>query len=470
MPRVYGFRHIGPAVKVLLISPNIEFLPDPVFPIGIACLAGALKKNATSFRVLDLCFAQDYDTAIGRALEEYAPDIVCLSIRNIDNVSYPQYVTYMPFYRKVIESIRAKSAAGIAVGGSGFSLLPEACMRYLKADLGFAGEGERSLIDFINTCAAGGWVASGCQGKIIYPVPDRNDGLDDLPEPDRSGLDSAAYLQQGGMGNIQTKRGCPFQCIYCTYPIIEGCRIRMRSPEAVCDEIEHLLEAGMSTLFFVDNEFNYPPEHARAVCREIIARRLRVSWSCYAHPAFIAPDLVELMQAAGCTGIEFGSDAAEPGMLRNLGKNFTVDHLARASSACRSAGISFCHSLLLGGPGETMESVQQTCDTICAMDPTAVICMIAIRVFPRTKLACIAAEEKLIHPGTDFLEPVFYLSPALRDAVLPWAEQFSKSHPTWIFPGLNINMNMHLQAKLRRFGIKGPLWEYMQAGARRRRT
>jgi len=456
-------------LKVLLISPNIEFLPDPVFPIGIACLAGALKKNDIPFRVLDLCFAQDYDAAIAAALQECSPDVVCLSVRNIDNVSYPQYVTYLPFYRQVVQSVRARSSACIAVGGSGFSLVPEPCLRYLGADVGFAGEGERSLVDFLGRFEAGGGSRTGRQGEIIHPAPGPCESLDDLPVPDRSGLDGAAYLQQGGMGNIQTKRGCPFNCIYCTYPIIEGRRVRVRSPGPVCDEIEDLLAQGTSTLFFVDNEFNYPPEHARAICREIIARRLRFSWSCYAHPAFVSADLVALMQQAGCTGIEFGTDAAEPGMLRNLGKNFTVEHLAGASSACRSAGISFCHSLLLGGPGETMDSLQTTCDTICAMAPTAVICMIGIRVFPNTRLAIIAAEENIVDDGTDFLEPVFYLAPALRDAVLPWAERFSKNNPTWIFPGLKINMNTDLQAKLRRFGIKGPLWEHMKAGARLRR-
>ena len=103
--------------------------------------------------------------------------------------------------------------------------------------------------------------------------------LDDLPYPDRSEFDNKAYLKLGGMGNIQTKRGCPFNCIYCTYPVIQGKKVRMRSPENVCSEIESLLEDGVDNIFIVDNEFNYPVEHAQAICREIIHRDLSVKWS-----------------------------------------------------------------------------------------------------------------------------------------------------------------------------------------------
>jgi hypothetical protein len=96
--------------------------------------------------------------------------------------------------------------------------------------------------------------------------------------------------------------------------------------------------------------------------------------------------------------------------------------------------------------------------------------MIGIRVFPKTGLSHIAMEEGMIGPGEDFLKPVFYLSPAIEEQILPFIEEFSKENPTWIFPGLNINMNVELQKKLRRFGIKGPLWEYMKTRERFRKS
>lgn len=455
-------------MKVLLVSPNVETLPDPVFPIGLAYIAAALKGNRIEHQVLDLCFAQDYETAIVSAVNAFTPDLIGLSIRNVDNVSYPKYVSYLDFYRHVVQIFRQHSRGRVVIGGSGFALIPEAILDYVGADYGILGEGELSLVTFITALQQKKDTGDIFKSRIINHHSGIIENLDELPIPDRSQFDNATYLKWGGMGNIQTKRGCPFNCIYCTYPVIEGKKVRQRSPNLVCDEIENMLENGIEHLFFVDNEFNFPLDHAQAVCQEIIQRRLPIKWSCYANPGFITNRLVDLMLEAGCTGLEFGSDAANEAMLVNMGKNFTVHDLENASSICRKSGISFCHSLLLGGPGETMETVQETLDAILGMSPTAAICMIGIRVFPKTKLSMIAREEGVIAAEEDFLKPVFYISAEIKNEILPHIKNFSKKHPTWIFPGLEVNINVELQKKLRRFGIKGPLWEHMRIGERLR--
>jgi radical SAM superfamily enzyme YgiQ (UPF0313 family) len=456
-------------MKTLLLSPNIESLPDPVFPLGLAYIAATLKRAQIPYQVLDLCFAQDYEAAIHRALDNFKPRVIGLSLRNLDNVSFPNYISYLPFFQRVIQTIRQRSQGTVVLGGSGFALMPQVLLEYFSADFGIIGEGESAFVELLERLEQGERLSKPLKPSLIKDDPAIVENLDALPVPDRSGFDNAAYMKWGGMGNLQTKRGCPFECIYCVYPIIEGKRIRLRKPQRVCDEIEGMLEMGITNLFIVDNAFNYPPDHAEAICREIMRRKLDVRWSCYANPKFVAPRLVEWMLRAGCTGMEFGSDAAHHTMLINLGKNFTIDDLKNASTLCRSSGMSFCHSLLLGGPGETMESAQQTMDTIADMSPTAVICMIGIRVFPKTALHAIALNEGMTSPEEDFLKPVFYLSPATGEGIFPLVERFSKENPNWIFPGLNINMDVNLQKKLRRFGIKGPLWEHMKIGERFRK-
>jgi len=137
-------------MKVLLISPNLESLPDPVFPLGLAHIAAALKEKHIQHQVLDLCFVEDYEAAIESALSSFKPDVIALSLRNIDNVSYPNYVTSLPFYRQVIQTIRKQSEGLIVIGGSGFALMPEAIMKYLGADWGIMGEGELSFVKLIN--------------------------------------------------------------------------------------------------------------------------------------------------------------------------------------------------------------------------------------------------------------------------------------------------------------------------------
>lgn len=456
-------------MKVLLVSPNVESLPDPVFPLGLAFIKSALEEDGNECRVLDLCFVQDYASAITSEIAMFSPDIIGLSLRNLDNVSFPNYVSYLPFFREVIKTIRMESRAPVVLGGSGFSLLPEQVLGYLDADLGVVGEGEKLFVDLVNDLDRGMDIPRSTGARVLSQPPGRATELDSLPMPDRAGFDNQAYLEQGGMGNIQSKRGCPFKCIYCTYPLIEGKEARLRSPGLVCDEIERILECGIDNIFFVDNTFNYPIHHAAAICREIIRRRLPVKWSCYAHPKFISPELVELMLQAGCTSLEFGTDSAHPAVLANLLKGFTLHELKKASAACREAGMPFCHSLLLGSPGDTMDTVQHTLDNILEMSPTAVICMIGIRIFPRTRLSTIAREEGIVTSGEEFIRPVFYLSPPVEEEILGFVEKFSKKHPTWIFPGLNINMTEEVQRKLRRFGVRGPLWEYMKMGRRYKR-
>lgn len=450
-------------MKILLISPNTESLPDPVFPLGLACIAGILKKHSINHKVLDLCFTADYEIAIKAALIDYKPDIAALSLRNVDNVSYPHYISYLKFYKKVIKTIKNYSHGLIILGGSGYSLLPNQLLAYLEADVGFAGAGEFTFLDFINRIKKKKNLGQYKNSGLVISQNSANDlNMDHLPPPDRSLLDCRAYLKKGGMGNIQTKRGCPFKCIYCTYPIIEGSRVRTRDPALIADEIEKLLKENIDNFFFVDNEFNYPLEHARAVCCEIIKRKLSLKWSCYANPKFITPGLIDLMLESGCTGLEFGTDAANPEMLLNMGKNFSVADLKKTSQICHRAGMAFCHSLLFGGPGETMDTVKQSCSEIISMSPTAVVCMVGIRVFPGTLLSRVAKDEGLIKPEEDFIEPVFYLTQAVEKKILPFIKSWSKNNPTWIFPGLNININTNLQEKLRRFGLRGPLWEYMK--------
>ncbi|HEU20519.1 MAG TPA: radical SAM protein [Deltaproteobacteria bacterium] len=449
-------------MNVLLVSPNVESLPDPVFPLGLAQLSAILKRDGINHEILDLCFSDDYDSSIESALHSVDPDVVGLSLRNIDNVSYPHYITYLPFYRKVIETIRKHGDPLIVLGGSAFALLPDELISYLDADVGIIGEGEAAFLEFLRQCERssalhkykGSRIIDGRHGKFV--------DLDALPLPDRTGFDNEGYLRWGGMGNIQTKRGCPFTCIYCTYPIIEGARVRLRNPGRICDEIEQMLDLGITNIFVVDNVFNAPIDHAESICREIIKRNISVSWSCYANPRFVTHRLIDLMIEAGCTSVEFGSDSADDVMLGNLGKNFTVDDLRNASAVCRDAGMSFCHSLIIGGPGETPDSVHHTFNTVNDMSPTAVICMIGIRIFPGTTLSSKAMKEGYIAPNTDFLKPVFYLSEAIEHGILPFVEQYSQTHSNWIFPGLNINMTQELQKKLRRFGVRGPLWEYMR--------
>src|SRR3972149_11794132 len=129
-------------MRVLLISANVEKLPDPVAPLGLAGLSSALKGRGHDVLCLDLCFEENIESALEKSLSNFAPEGIGLSLRNVDNVSYPHTVSYLPFYRELVEHCRQLSQAPIFLGGSGFTLMPEALLRYLGADGGAIGGGE----------------------------------------------------------------------------------------------------------------------------------------------------------------------------------------------------------------------------------------------------------------------------------------------------------------------------------------
>ena len=454
-------------MKILLISANKEMLPDPVAPLGLAYIAAVLLAHHHQVEIVDLCFADDEEKVLTHKLKEFMPDIIGISIRNIDNVSFPHTSSYLDFYKDVVSWCRSTTTVPIVGGGSGFTLLPFEILQFLNLDYGIIGEGEEKFFTLVSEL-------SNNQGNIEIPgvisphashqesSPPRFLELDTLPLPQRELLDNKAYLQRGGMGNIQTKRGCAFNCIYCTYPLIEGRKVRLRSPSKVVTEIEDMkYTQGIDTFFIVDNVFNYPPSHAQEICQELIKRKLEVRWSCYCNPAFITLELIGLMRDAGCTGIEFGTDSCENSILKRLRKNFTLGEIQNASLICRQRGISFCHNLLLGAPGENRYTVSETLRVMEAIDPTAVIIMIGIRIFPHTELAAIAERENILTKEEQFITPLFYIAPRVSSFIIDTVQEYAQSHTNCIVPGKNIMHDLHIQKKLRRYGIKGPLWEHL---------
>ncbi|MDH7500305.1 MAG: cobalamin B12-binding domain-containing protein, partial [candidate division NC10 bacterium] len=112
-------------MRVMLVSPNQEFLPDPVSPLGVAYLAASLREVGHQVRILDLCFAEDVEASIREGLQGFSPEIIGLSIRNVDNTAFPLTISYMEPLRKVVDQLRSFSDAPILVGGSGFTIMPQ---------------------------------------------------------------------------------------------------------------------------------------------------------------------------------------------------------------------------------------------------------------------------------------------------------------------------------------------------------
>ena len=449
-------------MNLLLISANRERDPYPVFPIGLSFLAGPLIRAGHSIAVLDLCFEGDPDEAVAVSLATHSPAVIIISLRNLDNVTWPGSRSYLPGLRAIIES--CKAVGTVIVGGSGFSLMPLEILAEVGADYGIAGEGEEILPRLLSGLESGEDV-SGLPGVVVAGassfIPPQL--LSCICTPERSLFNVARYHTEGGMANVQTKRGCPFSCSYCTYPHLEGRVMRLRPVEDILTEIRSLVnDYGVSYLYFVDDIFNYPPDFASQLCRALAVEKLPVNWSAFINPDFITPTLMAEMLAAGCDAVEFGSDSGSPQMLKNLRKSFTVDDLRMASRLCREMGVDFAHYMLFGGPGETRETILESFALMDDLEPTAVITMTGIRIYPHTALHRTAIDEGVVQESTSLLEPVFYISPAIQNSFADLITSEAMKRKNWIVPGLEVNASSAMLEAIRMFKVKGPLWKMIK--------
>lgn len=449
-------------MKLLLISANRELSPYPVFPIGLAYLATPLLSAGHELSVLDLCFAADPEAELAAALDGFAPEAVILSLRNIDNVTWPESRSYLAPVREIVACCRGRAVT--VLGGSGFSLMPLELMEYLGPDYGVVGEGEELLPEFLERLKRGDAVA-GMPGVLAKGerdfVPPRH--LERIGSPDRALFANDKYRRQGGMANLQTKRGCPFTCVYCTYPNLEGRGMRVRPVAEIVAELEALVGGmGIDYVYFVDDIFNYPPEFAEELCKAVIASGLKFNWSAFINPGFVTERLLATMIAAGCDAIEFGTDSGSPEMLGNLGKSFGAQEIRSASRLCRELGADFAHYLLFGGPGETEATIDESVALMDEVEPTAVIAMTGIRIFPGTALYQRALDEGVLSPEAEMLKPQFYLSPALGGRLGPLVTERAVARRNWIAPGLEINMSPQMFEALRHFQVRGPLWKMIK--------
>jgi radical SAM superfamily enzyme YgiQ (UPF0313 family) len=420
-------------MRILLVQANKSEGIAPVFPLGLAYLAGSLLKTRHKVRSFDLYLYRDHKGGLKKTIAEFCPDVVGISLRNLDNQQYSAPVSFLPEVRQAVKICQESSRAKIIVGGSGFSIAPEQLLDYLGVDLGIVGEGETALGDVVQALEEGRdcgnipGVVMRCQGKTKMAKPCRKKDLDSLELPNREIFEPKKYLQEGVVLNVRTKRGCPFKCIYCSTPQIEGNRMRFVTPQKVVDELEKLKkDFGADEFYFTDNIINYPAEHAESICEEIISRGLDIRWYGIANPCSLSKDLLRLMKEAGCFGLSLGNESGSPQMLKNLRKNFTVEQTRQSCLYCRELGINYTCFLLLGGPGENRKTVEESISLMERLRPDSLSVTVGIRVYPQTELARIARDEGILDVQSDFLSPTFYLSRQVKDWIFDYIKEAAK--------------------------------------------
>ena len=445
----------GRVMKVLLISSNMAETPYAVYPLGMSMVAAALRGDGHEVVLFDFLQAGQSVDAVRQALRRERPELIGISIRNIDNVNLLNEKRYIDAVRDIVRAAREESGARIVLGGSGFSVMPEPVLRSVGADYGIVGEGEWLFRQFVRDAAAGRYPAE----RILRAPPSLRGR--EIPSAAYDSDILAFYLRNGHMASVQTKRGCDHRCLYCTYPLLEGRSIRERDPAAVADDIQMLFERHQARyIFFTDSVFNDSRGRYRRLVQEMKRRNLNVPWTAFFKPsAELDPDIVGLMRDTGLKAAEIGADAPSDTTLRGIGKDFSFKDIVRCNSLFLDAGVATAHYFMFGCPGETEDTVREGIANLKTLDRTVMVVFMGIRILPNTGLVKIALREGVIKDGCDFLEPAYYVSPKVdRDWLEATLKEAFAGSRHIIFPPDALDDKLHFLFKL---GLSGSLWDLL---------
>jgi radical SAM superfamily enzyme YgiQ (UPF0313 family) len=422
-------------MRVLLISVNTEEIYMRTWPLGLACVAESARV-AHTVEFLDLMQTHNSKDSVRRCIEKIRPDVIGLSVRNIDSQKMTDQTSFLEAVQDIVVFCRALTGAPIVLGGAGYSIYPESLLEYLHADMGIQGEGETAFVELVNRLEQ----ATGLAGAPGLYLPTMGmsgprhfeKDLDKLPLPNVNSFADSVSKGEDFWLPVQTRRGCPMNCSYCSTGSIEGRLLRKRSPQKVVDWLLEWRKTGVKQFYFVDNTFNLPPSYAGTLCGEMISKDLNAAWRCIMYPTTTSEELVSLMAESGCKEVSIGFESGSTLILNLMNKKFTNDNVRSTCDLLAKYGIRRMGFLLLGGPGETKETTLESLRFADSLNLEALKLTVGIRIYPQTILAETAVKDGIVSPDDNLLEPRFYLVPNLKGWISGVADEWISSRPNWI--------------------------------------
>lgn len=345
-------------MRFMLINPHCPLSEGPTPPLGIAYVAAALEAAGIEVRVLDLVTHPHDRQFLEEVLASFRPQIVG---------STAVTMTFNDA-KKVLQDIKAVDPDILTVmGGPHVTFCARETLESVpELDLIVLGEGEATVVD-LATEADGkrDWSAvkglayrngGEVRGTEARPLLDVNT----LPMPARHLLPLGRYRALNMPISTTTSRGCPFPCIFCVGSKMVGPKVRYRHAHTVVDELAYLAGLGFPQVNIADDLFTAKKDHCLAICDEILARKLDFTWSCFSRVDTISPPVLERMKEAGCKTIGFGVETANAEILKTVRKGITIPKVVAAIEMSVAAGIDPHVSFILGLPGETPATLNET--------------------------------------------------------------------------------------------------------------
>ena len=428
-------------MRILMVATNrhhrlMSRMEARPLPIGMAYVAGHLDQNRHTLKVLDLMFSDDYLSDVESAVKEFNPDLVGVSVRNLSNHSYMDPQWALPITKEVIQCIRTNSPAPIVCGGPAFSLLPRELFTYLEPDLGIAGDAGETFAELVNRVEVGEPSYFDLPG-LVY----REDGqvvfnggrcASEFQKPPRlEDLDIPKYRQAGFGIGVLTKLG---DFAYPSSPSTtaqDQARWRVIRPvDEVVREVKDLEQRfGLRKVFFIDNGFNVPMDHAKSLCHALIDADLSLHWNTCMAPFSCDAELVGLMKQAGCALVIMGSTRGDPHDGASL--NDRLEPLLEVCRLCEEGGLHYTISQTFGEPGETRGTVEGKLAFLRQLKPAVANLRVGVSIMPGTEVASLALEEGLISDESELIRPTFYLAEAVKPWIVEHLKAEADQHPRW---------------------------------------
>jgi radical SAM superfamily enzyme YgiQ (UPF0313 family) len=346
-------------MRVLLINPFYPISETPSPPLGLAYLASALIDAGAEVEILDLVVFPYTRSVLQKLVERFRPRIAGITAvtMTFDNAV------------KVIKDLKDIDPNILTVmGGPHVSFCArETLAGCSELDIVVLGEGERTMVE-LSSAVDNGSTWDGVDGiayrfgnqirfnKKRKPIAN----LDELPVPARHLLPLGRYKALGMPITLTTSRGCPFGCIFCVGRKMVGAKVRYRSPHNIVDELQYLSTLNFHQINIADDLFTANKNHCLAVCDDIINRGLKLKWTSFARVDTVSEDMLNKMKAAGCHAVSFGIESANRRILKTIKKGITPEQVVEAVDMCRKSGITPHGSFILGLPGETPETIEET--------------------------------------------------------------------------------------------------------------
>ncbi len=346
-------------MRVAVIAPPYPLEEAPAPPLGITYVAAAFAAAGAEVKILDYIVSRYTPEKLKAELDAFRPDAVGATSVTLNFYGAADIVRTAKRHNPDIVTM---------MGGPHVSFDAENTLAaYPEIDLIVRGEGEQTIAELTpHLKDRNAWplikgITFRQNGRLVVnPQREFIDDLDTLPLPARHLLPLSRYQALGYPISIITSRGCPYSCIFCQGRRMVGKNIRKRSAARIVNEIEQILSYGINRINVADDLFTSDKARVMDVCGEIQKRDLSFTWSAFARVNTVDRETLQIMKETGCDSVSFGVESGNQEMLRRIRKNITLDQVRRAVRLCNDVGMIAHTSFVVGLPGESMETLEET--------------------------------------------------------------------------------------------------------------